>query len=236
MNILRQIGNSIVRPGARELGTPTMALYEPNVATKKATFGMSWFWFPEAQFGAAKGVVRTRVGYAGGDKLNPTYYNLGNHTETVDIDFNPEETSFKDILDMFWKHHDPTVQHSPQYQSVIFYHDDEQKQLAEETMVDAQKQRSRKIVTKIVPFEKFYDAEDYHQKYLLQQHGWLLTALDISPGDELIQSHVAARVNGYIGGYGSISNFEKEYRKLGLNDKMGEYVKKQLIKPHRGSC
>ena len=94
----------------KELGKPTMSLFEPDVTTKKATFGMSWFWFPEAQvffffvnfvyiywkwpyvlkpnflppqFGCAKGVIRTRVGYAGGSKKNPTYYSLGDHTETI---------------------------------------------------------------------------------------------------------------------------------------------------------
>ena len=67
----------------KELGKPAMSLFEPDVATKKATFGMSWFWFPEAQFGCAKGVIRTRVGYAGGSKKNPTYYSLGDHTETI---------------------------------------------------------------------------------------------------------------------------------------------------------
>ena len=74
----------------------------------------------------------------------------------------------------------------------------------------------------------------YHQKYLLQQHPWLLTALDVNPGDELIRSHVAARLNGYIGGYGKTSAFEAEWQKLGINEKMADYVKRQLVNNHRG--
>lgn len=73
----------------------------------------------------------------------------------------------------------------------------------------------------------------YHQKYLLQQHPWLLNALDIDPEDELIESHVAARLNGYIAGYGQIPKFQAEWEKLGLNEKMAEYVKNRMMKVKR---
>jgi len=233
MNILRRLANGVTGQQVRDLGTPAMALFEPSMKTKKATFGMSWFWFPEAQFGSAPGVVRTRVGYAGGSKDRPSYYSLGDHTETVDLDYDPEVTSYDKLLDMFWKNHNPTVKCSRQYMSAIFYHDEQQKSLAEATFADAQKKTGGKITTKILPYEKLWEAEDYHQKYLLQQHPWLLTSLDIDP-DDMIKSHVAARLNGYIGGYGKTSNFDSEWEKLGINDKMADYVRRQMIRNHRG--
>lgn len=154
----------------------------------------------------------------------------------MDLDFDPEVISYKDLLDMFWKNHDPTVQCTRQYMSAIFYHDEEQKRLAEESMEKAAKDKSKKITTKIMPAEKFYVAEGYHQKYLLQQHPWLLQALDIDPEDELIESHVAARLNGYIGGYGKIPDFQQEWPKLGLNEKMADYVKDRMAKKTRVNC
>ncbi|XP_071538016.1 peptide methionine sulfoxide reductase [Panulirus ornatus] len=183
---------------------------------------------PEGLFGCASGVIRTRVGYAGGSKVNPTYYSLGDHTETVDIDYNPEQTDYCTLLSLFWKHHNPTSKCSRQYMSLILYHDEEQKRLAMETMKAEQKKRVSPISTSIVPFKVFYNAEDYHQKYLLQRHPFLINALDISPGDELIKSHVAARINGYIGGYGTMDQFEEEWEKWGITEKMADYIRQHM--------
>merc|ERR1719400_2008234 len=77
--------------------------------TEKAWFGMSCFWFPEAQFGCASGVVATRVGFTGGTTENATYRNIGDHTEAVELEFDPSVTDFKSLLDIFWSGHDPTV-------------------------------------------------------------------------------------------------------------------------------
>lgn len=231
MNILRLISNSASKAlgstSVRELGTPTMPLPNPDMATKKATFGMSWFWFPEAQFGCTKGVVRTRVGYAGGTKANPTYYAMGDHTETIDLDFDPNVTSYAELLHIFWNNHDPCTKNKRQYMSAIFYHDEEQKELALQTK-DEMSKKGKKITTEIAPAKEFTDAEDYHQKYMLQHHPWLLESLDIHPGDYLIKSHVAARLNGYIGGYGNIVDFNLEAPQLGLNEKMMEYVVRKM--------
>jgi len=76
-------------------------------------------------------VVRTRVGYTGGDKPNPTYHNIGDHAESVDIDYDPEVTDYENLLDIFWKNHNPTSFYSRQYMSAIFYHDAAQKEAAE---------------------------------------------------------------------------------------------------------
>lgn len=112
--------------------------------------------------------------------------------------------------------------------SLIFYHDEEQKRLAMETMKAEQEKRISPISTSILPFKVFYNAEDYHQKYLLQRHPFLINALDISPGDELIKSHVAARINGYIGGYGTMDQFEEEWEKWGITEKMADYIRQHM--------
>lgn len=234
MNIIRQV-HSCFRVGAN-LAMETLTLYEPKVATKKATFGMSWFWFPEAQFGCAPGVIRTKVGYAGGSKVNPTYHSLGDHTEAVEIDYDPEETNYDTLLSMFWKYHNPTSTCSRQYMSAIFYHDEDQKQLAEKSMKVHQKNFNKPITTSIIPCKKFYEAEDYHQKYLLQQHPLVINALDIDPGEELIANHVAARINGYLGGFGTMPRFNEEWKKWGITDKMADYIRRQMVSSFRGSC
>ncbi|KAB7504948.1 hypothetical protein Anas_02354 [Armadillidium nasatum] len=114
--------------------------------------------------------------------------------------------------------------------SVIYYFNDEEKKMAEETYRKQQDLNILHIETKIWPAEKFYIAEDYHQKYLLQQHPFICNALDIDPGEDLIKSHVAARINGYIGGYGSVSAFDKEWPHWGITQKMADYIRKELIK------
>lgn len=170
-------------------------------------------------------MVRTRVGYAGGTRANPSYHSLGDHTETVDIEYDPQQTNYERLLQLFWRNHDPTSNCSRQYMSAIFYHDDEQKTLAERTMKEQASKHRKNIATKILPAKEFYNAEDYHQKFLLQKHGALLSSMDVEPGDDLIRSHAAARLNGYVGGYGSLEQFETEWEKLGFTNQMAEYVK-----------
>lgn len=169
-------------------------------------------------------MVRTRVGYTGGEKKLPTYYSLGDHTETVDIEFDPARTSYEELLKMFWNNHDSTVCHNRQYMSAIFYHGHEQKALAEKTKDEHQKTLKKKIQTLIKPAEEFYDAEDYHQKYMLRQHRSLFHSMNFAP-KELIKSHAAARLNGYVAGFGKRSNFEEEVDKLGLSDEQANYVR-----------
>jgi len=156
---------------------------------------------------------------------------MGDHTETVDIDYDPNVTSYADLLNIFWNNHDPCVKQKRQYMSAIFYHDEEQKELALKTKEEQQSRRN-KITTEIAPAKEFYVAEDYHQKYMIQHHPWLLESLDINPGDDLIQSFVAARLNGYIGGYGTVKDFNTEAAALGLNEKMIEYVVRNMSKKY----
>ncbi|CAH1270337.1 MSRA [Branchiostoma lanceolatum] len=111
--------------------------------------------------------------------------------------------------------------------SAIFYHNDNQKALAEETMQKESQNRKRPIQTTIAEAERFYDAEDYHQKYLLRQQRVLFNSLELSK-KEVLNSHIAARLNGYVGGYGSPNKFEKELPNLGLSVEQANYVN-QLI-------
>jgi len=165
-------------------------------------------------------VVRTRVGYAGGDKDNPTYYSLGNHTETVEMDYDPSVVSYSHLLELFWQMHSPTrAPFSQQYKSVVFYHDDEQRRLAEEVKARVEKQQGVKFTTEILPLKHFWLAEDYHQKYYLRQTQPFARAYQgLYPklGD-FINSTAVARVNGFVGGSGDISLLQKEIDEYGLD-------------------
>ena len=142
---------------------------------KKATFGMGCFWCTEAVFQNIKGVKKVTSGYSGGNKKNPTsddiYYGNTGHTEVSQIEFDPKEVSYVELLYVFWRIHNPTTLNQQgadvgaQYRSVIFYHDEEQKKLAENSKKEAQKLYDGRIVTEIVKYKDFYPAEDYHQNF-----------------------------------------------------------------------
>jgi len=166
------------------------------------------------------GILRTRVGYAGGETLYPTYRSMGDHSESIQIDYDPARVSYQKLLEIFWKNHDPTYHAwGRQYMSAIFYHDEEQKKLALETMAREERRRNKKIQTEILPFAKFYLAEDYHQKYQLRQHRELMTEFNsMYPRMiDFINSTAAARVNGYVSGYGTPDEVKMNLEDLGLS-------------------
>jgi len=146
--------------------------------TKKATFGAGCFWGVEAAFRQLEGVEATRVGYAGGQLDNPTYEDVCSHTtghaEVVEVTYDPERISYDELLDVFWRKHDPTQLNrqgwdiGDQYRSVVFFHDEEQRQDAERSKseLEASGRYRKPIVTAIEPAQTFYPAEDYHQQYL----------------------------------------------------------------------
>ena len=160
------------------------------------------------------------MGYAGGRKADPTYSDLGDHSETIQIDYDPAQISYQELLDVFWSSHSPTARPlSRQYASIIFYHTEEQKRLAEASRDREAATSGTPIYTEIVPFAQFYLAETYHQKYRLQQVPALLREFRaIYPQDgEFIDSTAAARVNGYLGGYGALDALQAGIRDLGLS-------------------
>jgi peptide-methionine (S)-S-oxide reductase len=146
--------------------------------TEKATFGMGCFWGVEATFRAVKGVADAAVGYEGGDFANPTYKDVctdtTGHAEVVQVEYDPAQVSYDELLNVFWKNHDPTTLNrqgpdwGTQYRSVIFYHSPEQEAAARASKEKMQSSGlfRRPIVTQIVPAMEFYRAEEYHQRYL----------------------------------------------------------------------
>jgi peptide methionine sulfoxide reductase msrA/msrB len=156
-------------------GKETMAA--EDITTKVATFAGGCFWCTEADFEKLPGVVKVISGYTGGHKENPTYEEVSSgttgHVEAVQVYYDPKKITYDGLLDYFWKHIDPTdaggqfVDRGAQYRSVIFYQNEEEKRLAEESKENLAKSgRFKKpIVTEILPLRKFYEAEDYHQDY-----------------------------------------------------------------------
>lgn len=146
---------------------------EPQVAT----FGAGCFWCTEAVFLNVKGVSKVVSGYEGGKVKNPTYREVctgeTGHAEVTQITFDPSKVSFEELLEVFWNTHDPTTlnkqgaDEGTQYRSVVFYHNDEQKKIAEayKKQLEASHVYKNPIVTEISPASTFYAAEDYHQNY-----------------------------------------------------------------------
>jgi len=148
-------------------------------------------------------VVRTRVGYSGGVKQNPTYYELGNHTETYQVDFDPGQISYSDLIEVFWALHNPhAAVHGPQYKAVVFFHNTEQEQIARDTAARIEAESGRTVTTEIREAETFWLAEDYHQKYALRNTDPLIAEMrrfyDVD-SREFIDSTLAARLNAYAG-------------------------------------
>lgn len=148
-----------------------------NKKLEKATFAGGCFWCTEAIFKRLKGVSSVLPGYAGGAVKNPTYEQVctgeTGHAEAIQIEFNPELIPFEKILDIFWNTHNPTTLNQQgndmgtQYRSAIFYHNQNQKEIAEKSKKEIEKEGiySNPIVTEITPFTNFYVAEEYHKNY-----------------------------------------------------------------------
>lgn len=155
----------------------TMTAENKTSGLQVATFGNGCFWCTEAIFQRLNGVEKVVSGYSGGKVKNPTYKEvcsgLTGHAEAIQITYDPAKISFDELLEVFWKTHDPTTLNrqgadvGTQYRSAIFYHNDEQKRLAEEyrKKLDASGAFDNPIVTEITAFTEFYPAEDYHQNY-----------------------------------------------------------------------
>lgn len=154
---------------------------ESNVATEKAMFGAGCFWGVEETFRQIEGVVATAVGYSGGHTENPTYKEVCSdrtgHAEVVLVEFDPEQVSYAELLDVFWANHNPTLLNrqgpdvGSQYRSAVFYFSPEQQAVAGESKqaLAASGKWDRPIVTEISPAKPFYMAEEYHQQYLAKR-------------------------------------------------------------------
>ncbi|MDQ3506826.1 MAG: peptide-methionine (S)-S-oxide reductase MsrA [Actinomycetota bacterium] len=158
-----------------------------------ATLGGGCFWCVEAVFNELRGVEKVESGYSGGHVENPTYHQIctgtTGHIEVVQVTFDPKVISFRDILSVFFATHDPTTRDrqgadvGPQYRSAILYHDEEQKRIAEEYIVELEADGiwGDPIVTEVTAFEKYYVAEEYHQNYFEDNPGQPYCQVIIAP-------------------------------------------------------
>jgi peptide-methionine (S)-S-oxide reductase len=166
-------------------------------------------------------VWRTRAGYAGGMKSDPTYRSIGDHTECFEVDYDPAAVSYEDLLALFWQSHNPTRgAYSTQYASLILTHGEAQLASARASAENFEQAVGRKVLTRIEPLRRFYLAEGYHQKYRLRNDRQLMSEFSAMYPDEweFVDSTAAARVNGYLDGEGSGARLVREIDGFGLTD------------------
>jgi peptide-methionine (S)-S-oxide reductase len=175
----------------------------PDQNTERATFGSGCFWCTEAVFQQLRGVQSVQSGYSGGHSANPTYEQVCSgrtgHAEVIQITFDPKLISFDELLNVFWKTHDPTTPNrqghdvGTQYRSAIFYHNDDQQRIAEayKEQLNASGTFGAPIVTEITPFRNIYPAEQYHQNYFNQNPEQSYCAAVIRPKVEKFKKEFA---------------------------------------------
>jgi peptide-methionine (S)-S-oxide reductase len=172
-------GEFMIAPSAKG-GAEIQAMNSPVVSVNRieaATFAGGCFWGVEYAFEHVPGVVKTEVGFMGGKVNNPSYTHVctgnTNHAEVVHLEFDPAKVSYRKLVEYFFRIHDPTTANrqgpdvGTQYRSAIFFHSEEQKQIAEDVIAELTNKKTfkRPIVTQLVPAQSFWKAEDYHQKY-----------------------------------------------------------------------
>ncbi len=179
-SLLTSCAQQTNKPSTMETKTKQPATNNQPSTLETATFGAGCFWCVEAQFQLLDGVVKVESGYSGGSVKNPSYKEVCNgttgHAEVCQISYDPSKVSYEEMLAAFWKSHDPTQLNrqgndvGTQYRSVIYYHNDKQKALAEEykKKLNASGAWSSPIVTEISAYSVFYKAEGYHQNYYNQ--------------------------------------------------------------------
>jgi len=172
-------------------------------------------------------VWRTRVGYAGGTTPTPTYRRIGDHTESFEVDFDPTVVGYEDLLQLFWSAHDPTSgSYSTQYASRILAHDEHQLAIARASRDRLEAVLRRPVLTRIELLDRFYPAEDYHQKYRLRNTAQLMREFRaMYPAEsDFVASTAAARVNGYLDGAGACDQLTLELDRLGLSESSAAYL------------
>jgi len=181
-----------------------MSKGEPSIEI--ATLGGGCFWCTEAVFFEIKGVVEVVPGYSGGHVKNPTYQQVTTgktgHTEVIQVKFNPEIISYREILEIFFTMHDPTTLDrqgadvGTQYRSVIFYHSEEQRKVAESFINELTETNAFNlpIVTRLEPFKEFYEAEDYHKNYYERNRGQGYSRFVIAPKLEKVEKKFRERI------------------------------------------
>jgi peptide-methionine (S)-S-oxide reductase len=174
--------------------------------TAAATFALGCFWGPDATFGAHEGVVRTRVGYAGGTTSGPTYHDIGDHSEAVQVEYDTDVTSFATLVDVAVDEHDPRRQPGKrQYQSVLFYGSPAEREAVEERLTDLAvtgEAVETRVETRVERLASFTLAETYHQKYNLRNKRAVLHSFEEAGYDDaaIRDSPAAAKLNAHVAG------------------------------------
>ena len=202
------IGAMNLMSQAQTTASPQSADQPDREGLALATFGSGCFWCTEAVFAELEGVVSVTSGYSGGDASDAKYdivkYGGTKHAEVVQVKYDPTKVDYPTLLEVFWKTHDPTTPNQqgadrgPQYRSVVFFHDDDQKKLAEEYMakLDASGAFNKPIVTEIAAFEAFYPAEDYHQDFFAQNPNQPYCMAVVGPKVEKFRKVFGDRLKG----------------------------------------
>jgi peptide-methionine (S)-S-oxide reductase len=176
-------------------------------------------------------VIGTTVGYAGGTTPDPTYRRMGDHSETVRVEFDPQRISYAELLQVFWEGHDPTAEpYLRQYRNAVLFTGDDQRRQAQESARRLAEATGRPVRTAIEAAGTFYPAEPYHQKYLLRGDEDLLAEYRaVYPDDaRLVASTAVARVNGYLGCNGSPAEVERNLPRLGLSRPLQEHLVRHI--------
>lgn len=191
--------------------------------TEKIVLGMGCFWGPDSLFGSLPGVISTVVGYAGGTSSDPTYRKIDDHTETVEITFDPTIVSSEELFDTFWQNHDATKDRfykERQYISLIVFQNNQQKEMAEKIKQVEEERQGKEIQTEFQLLTPFYPAEDYHQKYFLRRFKEATKKVQsLFPSEEeFIRSTISARLDGFIRENNSLPDIKKEITSWGLTE------------------
>lgn len=203
-----------------------------------ALFALGCFWGPDARFGAVAGVVRTCVGYAGGRTEAPTYENIGDHIETVRVEYDPSRVTYADLLLLFWASHDPTrPPFKRQYQPALFPETTAQADQAHASVAARHEEEGTSLTTEVIEDASFYRAEAYHQKHKLRRHPVLLDALQQLYPDEaaLTDAPSAALLNGYVGGHRAPRHLDADLQQLGLSPEAARRLRTLVARCHSSS-
>jgi peptide-methionine (S)-S-oxide reductase len=159
------------------------------------------------------------VGYTGGVKTCPTYRSLGDHTEALQVEFDPGQLSYEEVVGLFWQSHNPVAApRGCQYMAAIWYGSERQRDVINATKKALEERFDQDITTRVLPLETFYNAEDYHQKYCLQRHHRLMRRFEEMYPDfrGIVDSTAAARLNGFAAGHGTATLFDEEKADYGV--------------------
>ena len=188
---------------------------------KTVTLAMGCFWGPAAEYATVNGVLRTRVGYSGGDLTTPSYNNLGNHIEVFEVDYDPEVISYEQLVELYFVFYDATMRPiSLRVKPVIYYRTEEVYNVASRIKQSIEAASSEGIFAVIEPFDIFYLAENKHQLSYLKQESSLYDEITqiFQDEDQLLLSILASKLNGFIPGYGDPNELALILKDSGLSD------------------